>query len=137
VLGCLFNLQPSSKGVTKLVAQINNLCLNYPIGMTGLQQGLKRVVDHLEVDLAQFTLFHGSTPYKTSLHLSTLGAVGDLQIGHSTVMKRRLGQSHNSLNGGSLGHGGMELRLAAPPDADTLVPAAPLVEAPVDDRPDP
>ena len=37
-----------------------------------------------------------------------------------------LGQLHNSLNGGSVGHGGMELRLAPPPDADTLVPDAPL-----------
>jgi hypothetical protein len=34
----------------------------------------------------------------------------------------RFGQLHNSLNGGSLGHGGTELRLAPPPDADTLVP---------------
>jgi hypothetical protein len=49
-----------------------------------------------------------------------------------------LGQLHNSLNGGSVGHGGMELRLAPPPDADTLVPDAPLdADTPVDDRPDP
>jgi hypothetical protein len=34
------------------------------------------------------------------------------------------GQLHNSLNGSSVGHGGMELRLAPPPDADTLVPDA-------------
>jgi hypothetical protein len=49
-----------------------------------------------------------------------------------------IGQLHNSLNGGSLGHGGMELRLAPPPDADTLVPD-PLLDAdtPVDERPDP
>jgi hypothetical protein len=48
------------------------------------------------------------------------------------------GQLHNSLNGGSVGHGGMELRLAPPPVADTLVPAAPLdVDTPADDRPDP
>jgi hypothetical protein len=54
------------------------------------------------------------------------------------VTKRRLGQLHNSLNGGSVGHGGIELKLAPPPDADTLVPDAPLdADTPVDDRPDP
>jgi hypothetical protein len=53
-------------------------------------------------------------------------------------MATPFGQSHNSLNGGSLGHGGTELRLAPPPDADTLVPDPPLdVDTPVDDRPDP
>jgi hypothetical protein len=51
--------------------------------------------------------------------------------------KSFFGQLHNSLNGGSLGHGGTELRLV-PPDADTLVPAPLLdVDTPVDDRPDP
>jgi hypothetical protein len=53
-------------------------------------------------------------------------------------MATPFGQSHNSLNGGWLGHGGTELRLAPPPDADTLVPDPPLdVDTPVDDRPDP
>jgi hypothetical protein len=41
--------------------------------MAGLQQHFKGVVDHFEVDLAQFTLFHGSTTYTTPLYLSTLG----------------------------------------------------------------
>ena len=50
----------------------------------------------------------------------------------------RFGQLHNSLNGGSLGHGGTELRLTPPPDADTLVPDPLLdVDTPVDDSPDP
>jgi hypothetical protein len=58
--------------------------------------------------------------------------------GADDPQQTRFGQLHNSLNGGSVGHGGMELRLAPPPDADTLVPDAPLdVDLPADDRPDP
>jgi hypothetical protein len=64
----------------------------------------------------------------------TLSSCAGTYEGHETP----LGQLHNSLNGGSVGHGGTELRLAPPPDADTLVPDALLdVDTPVDDRPDP
>jgi hypothetical protein len=44
------------------------------------------------------------------------------------------GQLHNSLNGGSLGHGGMEEAPATPLDADTLLVPDPLlnVDTPLD-----
>jgi len=65
--------------------------------------------------------------------------LGNSSVIGCTVMSKpnRRWVSCNSLNGGSLGHGGTELKLA-PPDADTLVPD-PLLDAgtPVDDRPDP
>jgi hypothetical protein len=66
------------------------------------------------------------------------------------TMPAPFGQLHNSLNGGSLGHGGMELGPPATPiDTDTplvpdavpealLAPDALLnVDTPPDDRPDP
>jgi hypothetical protein len=58
-LSGFFDLQPSSEGVAKLVAQVD-----YLLFMIGSQERLKVVVDHFEVDLAQLAFFHGSTPYK-------------------------------------------------------------------------
>jgi len=42
VLRGLFDLQPAGEGVAKLVLQVDNLRLHYRIGMTRLQERLKR-----------------------------------------------------------------------------------------------
>jgi hypothetical protein len=56
--------------------------------------------------------------------------------GFAPLISARFGQLHNSLNGGSLGHGGMEeLRPPATPlDADTLLVPDPVlnVDTPLD-----
>jgi hypothetical protein len=51
-------LQPASVGIAKQISQIDDLVGHHRI-RTGLQQGLKGVVDHLEVDLTQLAFFHG------------------------------------------------------------------------------
>jgi len=56
-LGRLFNLQPAGKGIAKLIAQIGDFIGRHWIGM-GLQQGLKGVVDQLEISFAEFAFFH-------------------------------------------------------------------------------
>src|SRR5215469_3528703 len=59
------DLQPAGEGVAKLIPQVGDLVGRYWIG-PGMQQCLKCLLDNVEVDLAQFVLFHGGTPDKAA-----------------------------------------------------------------------
>jgi hypothetical protein len=65
------NLQPTSVGISKHIAQIDNFIGCHRIG-TGLQQGLKSVVNHLGIDFAQFVFFYSGTPDKSRIGFGCL-----------------------------------------------------------------
>src|SRR5262249_49081762 len=63
--GLVINFEPAGVSIPKLIPQIGDLISGHWIRM-GLQQGLKGVLNNLEVDLTQFVFFHGGTPDKAA-----------------------------------------------------------------------